>query len=330
MIPGRLNEWKLNKEKLFRLRLNKAWSQETAADRCQIFNVRQYIRLENGETTKPRSETLECLIKGFELPSIEDIILGNHEDPSSDDLEFYYKFKHDGTKILKYKLKPIKNPVKLVVIGIDNTLLKGYSFSWKLVYDYLGLNDNLRKEALRDHRKGLITYNYWIKMQCDMFIEKGLNKKHFDEILRDVTIIRGFFEFVDYCEKRNYALAVVSGGVGTFLENMLPEYKSIFNYAAFNRFIFSEDGILTDIMPTPYDFESKITAIEDMCKDLNLSTKDTIFVGGGYNNIAYLNIVNTCISIDTPSIQLSEAFHHNVSEPDLMKTVEFFSKKKVI
>lgn len=315
--------WRLNKEKLFKLRIERGWSQEHAAEVCEIYNVRQYIRLENGETQRPRKETLKCLANGYQIDNINDIILLPNDEPQTSDLNFYLNYKSTPDKLLDYKLNTDVNPQKLIVLGVDNMILKGYDFSWKVIWDYLGIDDELRKDGIRKYHQGAYSYQYWVKWKCDLFKKHKLHKSDFREILKDVYVVKGFYDFVKQCKNNNYSLAIVSGGVDTFLEIMIPDYRYTFSYVTINQMMYDKKGYLEDIIPTPYDFEEKVTAIENIRKDLNVSFEDTVFIGVGYNNISAVNAANLCISINSRSIQVMEGFNHNIEEPDISKALKY-------
>jgi phosphoserine phosphatase len=315
--------WKLNKEKLYRLRINKGWSQELAAEECKIYNVRQYIRLENGETKRPRSSTLKSLALGFGINDVNELLLLNGARPLKSDYDFYISNKNHTNNILNYKFNSVYNSNKLIVLGIDDTILKGYDFAWKLVWRYLNLNDEIRKNWIRDFHQGKMNCNKWVQIKSDLFIKNKLKKSDFNIILKEVTIIDGFKEFIAYCKEKNYALAIVSGGIDTVLEFKIPNYREIFHYVTVNKFVYDKEGFLKCIIPTPYDFKTKVDGINAIQSDTNLSPIDTIFIGGGYNNIHILPAANTCISIDTKSIQLIEGFNHNISKPDLREVINF-------
>lgn len=315
--------WKLNKEKLFKLRSEKGWTQEDATEKCKIYNVRQYIRLENGETKRPRSETLENLASGFELSDVNELTLINGQKPSKTDYDFYLNNKNTQSNILNYKLNPDVKASKLIVLGVDNTILKGYNFSWKLVCDYLKIDDKIRRDWIRNYQQNKISYNKWIEKKANLLIENKLNKNDFKFILKDVYIISGFKEFISYCKDNDYALAIVSGGIDTVLEYMMHDYKQIFDYVTINKFIYDRNGDLETIIPTPYDFKNKADGIVDIQTNLNIAPDNTVSVAGGYNNIHTLQASNTCIAIDTHSIQLREGFNHYVSKPDLREVIPF-------
>lgn len=316
-------QWRLNKEKLYRLRLEKAWSQEDAAEVCKIYNVRQYIRLENGETKRPRPCTIKSLANGFGLKDVNELILKNNEKPLTDDYNLFLNNKKCLDNILNYKLNHNIKSSKLIVLGLDNTILKGYDFSWKLVWNYLNIDDSIRKDWIRSYHQNEINSKKWVQKKSNLFVNHKLNKSDFKKILKDVYIVDGFTDTIEYCKKNKYALAIVSGGIDTVIEFMIPDYKTIFNFVTINKFRYDKSGYLKNVIQTPYDFESKIEGIKDIQADLNISKKNTIFVGGGYNNIYALKVANTCISIDTKSIQLIEGFDHNITKPDLREVIQF-------
>jgi len=314
---------RLNKEKIYRLRIERGWSQEDAAEECKIYNVRQYIRLENGETERPRLSTIQCLVNGFGLRDVDELILKKDEKPLTSDYNLYLNNKKCLNNILNYKLNHNIKSSKLIVLGLDNSILKGYDFSWKLVWNYLNIDDSIRKEWIRSYLQKKINSKKWVQKKTNLFVKYKLNKSDFKEILKDVYIIEGFIDFIQYCKENKYALAIVSGGIDTVIEFMIPDYKNIFEFVTINKFVFDESGNLIDVIQTPYDFKGKIEGINAIRTNLNISKENTIFIGGGYNNIHALRAANKCISIDTKSIQLIEGFDHNITKPDLREVIQF-------
>ena len=57
-------------------------------------------------------------------------------------------------------------------------------------------------------------------------------------------------ETIQFLKERGIKLAIVSGGIDIFLEEKIPDYKTLFDYVFINRFRFDDEGTFTSVIST--------------------------------------------------------------------------------
>lgn len=313
--------WRLNKERLLWLRVQKGWSQEETATRARIYNKRQYIRLEDGETLQPRRDTLEGLAAAFGLVDIGELQLRADEAPTADHVTTYLHYKNapSGDKPLQRSTNEradARAPFDLIAMDVDGTILQGIEYSWKVVWRYLNLPDERRQLAMRRFLTGKLTYAEWCNYCCVAFAENGLTRDDFDRMIQGVSVIANFRSEASRLRSRGIKLAIISGGIDAFLEAGFPDYRDYFDFVFINVAVFSKSGKLARIDPTPYDFAGKVDAVDHLCSVLGTTRERVVFIGEGLNDRFMAAKVGLTIALCPHSQDVREGFDVVVSEPD--------------
>jgi phosphoserine phosphatase len=318
--------WRFYKEKLYFLRMEKGWTQEQAFLECDACDKKQYHLWESGKILRPRKGTLEKIAIAFGLDSPEELKLNLQEKPDPE-YAFRYAQRHmDDTDVRKPSQS---SHYKLVCFDVDGTLLKGFDFSWKLIWEFLGDDGTERKKGLhRFHRKE-ITYEQWCNYCCAEFQSRGLNRRDFRKITKSVRLTRNFYDAIALLKSRGYKLAIISGGVDTFLEEKIPGYGEIFDYVFINKILFVSEGNVRSVVPTSFDFERKPLGIEYICKKEGISLDNTVFVGDTFNDKHVFGTAGLTIAYQPNSIEIREIFDVIVEDDDLLRVVSLFLDGKV-
>ena len=132
-----------------------------------------------------------------------------------------------------------------------------------------------------------IDYVQWNHLCVNEFISKKMTKTDVAKIikLRNLSLPKNFKKTIVTLKQRGIKLYILSGGISTFLEYLIPDYNSLFDGVFINRFEYDENGFLADVHPTKYDFENKIRAIEQISKKLNISLDHFMYVGDGKEDL---------------------------------------------
>lgn len=214
-------------------------------------------------------------------------------------------------------------PYKVVAFDLDGTLLKGYTFSWTLVWDYLGYSKKVQKAGMKRYRAGETTYNEWCTWACNLFIEKNLRRTDFSAITQNITLTKNFYETIRLLKKEGIILALISGGIDTFLEEKLPDAEKLFDYIFINKLTFDEHGRLYGVKSTDYDFAGKAKALEMICEINGCTLKESVFVGEGFNDQDVSNIAGKCIAYPPTTDQgVSEVANVGIHEDNLSLILE--------
>jgi hypothetical protein len=69
--------------------------------------------------------------------------------------------------------------------------------------------------------------------------------------------------------------ALISGGIDTFLEELIPNADQLFDFICFNRLSYDpKTQVITGVESTPFDFLGKTAALDAICKLYGCSLKE--------------------------------------------------------
>jgi len=313
-------KWRLYKEKIYWLRVKNGWSQEEAGSYCGGVERKHYFLWESGKTPRPHKATLEAIVKGFGLKSIEDIQLKPNQMPDPDYLYSYNNRHNDESKNHRRPLR--KEGYKAVFFDLDGTLLKGFDFSWAAVWEYIGDNGEKRKHYTRLYHSKKINYSQWCAHCLDDYIKEKLSRSDLKKITEQFRVTDQLYETLDSLKKQGYILGIISGGINTFLEELIPDSNNYFDYVFTNQLIFDNKGQLIDIVPTPYDFEGKSQGIKFICDKAGIDISSVVFVGESFNDKYVIDTAGLTIAYTPISKELVELFDVVIEKEGLGQILE--------
>ncbi len=211
-----------------------------------------------------------------------------------------------------------KGRYRLVAFDLDGTLLRGFDFSWRLVWNHLGYPDTLRKEGMRRYLSGNFTYPQWCEWCVAHFRDKGLDRSAFVEIGKRVRLTNNLALAIRALRREGVVTAVVSGGIDSVLDMAIPNAKELFDYIYINKLLFDSEGKLSGVIPTEYDYDGKPIAIERICQERGFHTDQAVFVGEGHNDAAVIGRVGLVIAYPPSDQRVDQASHVAVNEDDLL------------
>lgn len=190
---------------------------------------------------------------------------------------------------------------KLIIFDVDGVLLQNYEFSWKLVWNYLNYDDSIRKKGFSMYIHKILTYQEWCDWCLKYFKEKNINYMDFETMSTQISVDSSLFELLRYCKRENILLGIVSGGIDTFLNIVLPNiYDYVHEENVFiNKFYFDSKNKLSSIIPTKYDFEDKLNAIKHICSKHSLKLSEVMFLGDNMNDFEALKEVGFSVAFNT-------------------------------
>lgn len=211
---------------------------------------------------------------------------------------------------------------RVVGFDLDGTLLRGIDFSWTVVWKHLKFPEAVYKGAMRDYRKGQTTYQEWCDVACSQFRTKNLRRSDFAGIVRDIRVTRNLQDTLRTLRSAGFVLALLSGGIDTFLEEKIPDAADLFDYICINRLSFEHpSGVISGVEATPFDFEGKTHALEAVCVRYGCSLREAVFVGEGFNDEHVVNKVGLSIAYP-PGETAIEAASISIADDDLSKILE--------
>jgi HAD superfamily phosphoserine phosphatase-like hydrolase len=212
---------------------------------------------------------------------------------------------------------------KVVAFDMDGTILKGYTFSWTLVWDYLKYPKKLQKTGMQRYRAGKTSYKEWCEWACNLFIEKNLKRTDFPAIMQPVTLTNNFYDTIRILKKEGIIVALISGGIDTFLEARIPDASKLFDYIFVNKLTFDAHERLSGVITTDYDFGGKARALELICAANGCTINESVFIGEGFNDQEIANIAGLTIAYPPSTDQgVSEVAGVGIQEDDLSRILE--------
>jgi phosphoserine phosphatase len=216
-----------------------------------------------------------------------------------------------------------KGGYRVIAFDLDGTLLRGIDFSWTVVWKHLDIPEAVYKGAMRDYLKGKTTYQEWCELACEHFRAKGLRRCDFAQIVSGITVTKNLEETLTTLRTSGFILALISGGIDTFIEEKIPNAVELFDYICINRLRYDQaSGLVTGVEATPFDFEGKTLALEAICARHGCSLKEAVFVGEGFNDGHVVNKAGLSIAYP-PGETAIDAASTRVEEDDLSKILDY-------
>jgi phosphoserine phosphatase len=202
-------------------------------------------------------------------------------------------------------------------------VLRGIDFSWTVVWKHLGFPEAVYKKAMRDYIKGTTTYQEWCDIAVAQFRAKGLRRSDFSKMMNGVSVTRNLNETLQTLRASGFVIALISGGMDTFIEEKIPNAAELFDYICINRIRYDQpSGLIAGVDATPFDFEGKTVALKAICERNGCTLKEAAFVGEGFNDENVVNSVG--LSIAYPPGETSiEAASVSVAEDDLNEILKY-------
>jgi phosphoserine phosphatase len=219
---------------------------------------------------------------------------------------------------------------RIVGFDADATLLRGekeadFEFSWTLVWRHLDVPDSVWKEARRKYLRSKGTfkdYQEWCEHNFRHLRQAGLRREHFAAITKPLHLTKNLSKTLKILRDEGFILAIISGGIDTFIDLMIPEANKLFDYICINRLQYDDQGIISGIDATPFDFEGKAVALEAICKEHGVSLAEAVFVGEGHNDEAVAKKAGLSIAYPPRGEVISAVSRVEVAEDDLEKILD--------
>ena len=190
---------------------------------------------------------------------------------------------------------------KVVVFDFDGTLTCGKTnqTTWESIWTSLGYRITDCQELQLRFIRGEISHDEWCKLTEEKFVAKHLHKVAVENIAQRIKLLPGVKETFAMLEEKNIKIYIVSGSIFDVIKKVLG--SSVHHYIdgiKANHFFYNNSGMLLKIVGTKYDFEGKANFLREIAAELQISTKDILFVGNSFNDrFAYQSGARTlCIN----------------------------------
>lgn len=181
---------------------------------------------------------------------------------------------------------------KLVAFDLDGTLIQGNDFvwSWRAVWKHLGYSDHDHSTVMNKYLslQGQVSnwYRRWCEEAAVHFRQRGLRREQLREISARLYLADDCLTTIRALKEGGIRTAIISGGMDSMLEDLIPNHAELFDDVFINRLKFDTHGNFMDIVPTEHDFHGKFDAIKLLCKKYGLAHSEALFVGDGFHDEA--------------------------------------------
>lgn len=197
-------------------------------------------------------------------------------------------------------MKKIKT--KAVIFDYDGTLTYGdYNNIFKSTYQVLGYATDRNSEYYESYvnfKEYKYDYDKWVAINEEDFKKGGLTKEIFDSVTENIKLIAGLEQVIKTLNKKGIKAYILSGNFGYAIKKTLGELADYFTEISANEIYFNEDGSLSHLVATKYDYEGKAKYITKIQEELGIEPDEICFVGNGENDaFAYKSGAKTiCIN----------------------------------
>lgn len=176
---------------------------------------------------------------------------------------------------------------QVVVFDFDGTLTENCSVAkttWESIWIELGYDVDCCRTLHKKFDNHEISHEQWCKQTAEKFIAKAMHRKTLDNIANNLTLISDCKETFQRLRASNIKIYIVSGSILYIIQEVLGDCIQYVDAIKANDLLFSNDGLLIDIIGTRYDFEGKAHYIQEIASTLKISTSDILFVGNSFND----------------------------------------------
>ncbi len=177
---------------------------------------------------------------------------------------------------------------KAVIFDYDGTLTFGdYNNIFKSLYQVLGYATDRNSAYYQDYVDFInfkIDYAGWVKINEEDFKNGGLTKDIFDSVTENIKLIKGLEKTLKTLHENGVKLYVLSGNFIYAIKKTLGKLAELFTEISANEVHFNEDGTLSHLVATEFDYDCKPKFIEKVINELGVLPEEICFVGNGEND----------------------------------------------
>ena len=195
-----------------------------------------------------------------------------------------------------------KIKTKAVIFDYDGTLTYGnYLNIYKSLYHILGYATDKTSKYYQDYldfKDYKLSYENWVKINEQDFKNAGLTKNIFESAIENIKLIDELDVVLKTLHQKGIKLYVLSGNFGYAIRKNLGNLTDLFTEISANEIYFNDDGSVSHMVATKFDYEGKPNFIKKVQEELNIEPYEICFVGNGENDkFAYRSGAKTiCIN----------------------------------
>ncbi len=209
---------------------------------------------------------------------------------------------------------------RAVGFDVDGTLVQNVGYCWETFHERFGVADEIRNALKRRYLEGRITYKQWGSKEIAIWRELGVTRADFVKVINSLRLSDGVVETLHVLRRTGHYLFILSGTIRIILEQLLPNYASLFDMVTVSDIRFDKEGRPVDFEPGHplRDVrENKLLELESLCEAEKIGLSQVAFVGDNDNDIEILRAVGLGIAFCPRSDNVRTAADAVVEVPDL-------------
>lgn len=211
----------------------------------------------------------------------------------------------------------IKNKnIKLIAFDLDGVLIDGRG-TWREVHEGLG---TLQLSKIHEDLfwKGKINFDEWARKDVELW--KGVEIGKIEKILYKAKLMKGVKETLRELKKKNYKIAIVSGGLKILADKLKEKFN--LDFVAANELLVKEGKVFG--IKNIIDMDGKGTALEKIAKENNFKAEECAAIGDYFNDIPMFKFCGFKIAFNPKVPEIEKIADVVIREKDLTLILEFF------
>ena len=193
--------------------------------------------------------------------------------------------------------------MKYVIFDFDGTLTQKGQNAWKNLWIKAGYptNENsIYRILYKSFLDGELTYPEWCQLTCRYLKAKNVSKYDVYEVGKNTLTLQDMNYTFKVLKESGYNLIILSGSVKQVIYACLNKSKNYFSKVFANEFIFDNNEILQEIIPTPFDFDGKRNLINQLLNN-GVEKQNITFIGNSFNDemVCETGVKTICINPET-------------------------------
>lgn len=225
---------------------------------------------------------------------------------------------------------------KSVFFDFDGTLTYKSPNIWKAIWKKCGYDTGKGSYFSQLYVRFLtheISHQEWCDLTCEKFIEAKFTENDLFEIADSMNTIDGLTHTLETLKSCGYSLHIISGSIDSVIKHVLGDNAKYFDSISANSMQFDNNGYLTYIQGTNYDFEGKATFINEYKEKTGVPAENLTFVGNGDNDEwAHLSGCKTiCINPENTDNTNTTMWHKSISDvTNISKLLPLIITEKIV
>jgi phosphoserine phosphatase len=151
---------------------------------------------------------------------------------------------------------------------------------------------------------------------------KGRDAGPYIELVNSIEYLPGVKKIFDYVKKKGYITAIISASSIEVARRVKKDYGV--NHIFANELVIKNGKISGEfIWPIGAGNELKAKILKDLCKDLDITPKECIYIGDSDTDKAIFKTVGLSIAFNSSSSELKKLATHIVDSNDLSLIIKY-------